>query len=65
MAGAIEMSKLGWIDEGRIEERKRMSEEVKKLYPPKFVNGYTTQDAKTFWEGKLQSYDEVLSIINK
>lgn len=23
MAGAIEMSKLGWIDEGRIEERKR------------------------------------------
>ncbi len=50
---------------GVLEERKRMSDEIEKLYPPKFVNGYTTKDAKTFWEGKLQSYNEVLSIINK
>ncbi len=66
MAGAIEMSKLGWIDEGRIEERKRMSEEIEK----RKMDGYCKDENCSHDEcGTIRWFNKglniSLSIINK
>ena len=65
MAGAIEMSKQGWIDEGRIEEKKRVEEYARKMRKDVDDGTYCKNQDGEWKNGYDCAMYDILSIINK